>query len=377
MKIFNNEKGLNIVGQGGKIILFTLPFLLILILIHRFLPELASLPESIKYLKSVGYIFLIPGILLWATGIIQLLIEFPKSNLITNGAYSIVRNPIYSSFCFFILPAISFFTFTWAYIVVSIFMYIGVKIYIKKEEEQLKEIFGKDYEDYCLVVDRMIPFNFIKASKNDKNQITKYFLIFGVLAVIFHIASDAICALSDPSYNYLDQTVSELSAIGAPTRNLWRILTFLISPLAIAFGIGIIRISAKKVALKFTGILIILWGISLNVWPFFPMNIRGSISGATSDTVHLILAVFTVLLFIAMLVFGSFAEGKKFKIYSLITLGVMMIFGFLTGRMTSLVAENKPTPLMGVFERVSEFLPMIWMIILAIILLKKSYEKRL
>ena len=158
LSIFTNKKGMNIVGQGGKIILFTLPALIAVILVHKHLPEIAALPESINFIKPVGYLLLIFGIALWGTAIIQLFMGFTKGRLVTNGAYGIVRNPIYSSVTFFILPAVSLITLTWVYLVASVFLYIGVIIFIGKEEIQLAKAFGKEYENYIKRVDRLIPF---------------------------------------------------------------------------------------------------------------------------------------------------------------------------------------------------------------------------
>ncbi len=46
MSLFQKQHGMNIVGQGGKIMLFTLPSLLAAILVHAYLPQVAALPES-------------------------------------------------------------------------------------------------------------------------------------------------------------------------------------------------------------------------------------------------------------------------------------------------------------------------------------------
>ena len=75
-----------------------------------------------------------------------------------SGAYGVVRNPIYSSVTFFILPAVALLTLTWIYIVPSVFLYMGVMIFIGVEEKQLSDAFGKEYEKYMARVDRLIPF---------------------------------------------------------------------------------------------------------------------------------------------------------------------------------------------------------------------------
>jgi len=103
-------------------------------------------------------VLLLLGFIIWGAAIIQLLLGFFKGKLVTTGAYGIVRNPVYSSATFFILPAVTLITLTWTYCVVSIFLYIGVMIFIGKEEKQLTMVFGKEYEEYTAKVHRLIPF---------------------------------------------------------------------------------------------------------------------------------------------------------------------------------------------------------------------------
>lgn len=158
INVLKKQNGMSIVGQGGKIILFVLPSLIAAILVHTYLPRIAALPESINFVKLIGYLLLIPGLILWGSAVIQLLTGFSKGHLVTTGAYGVVRNPIYSSVTFFVLPAISLITLTWVYIVVSAFLYAGVMIFIGEEEQQLTRAFGKAYKDYLARVDRMIPF---------------------------------------------------------------------------------------------------------------------------------------------------------------------------------------------------------------------------
>lgn len=158
INILRNQNGLNIVGQGGKIILFTLPALLAAILIHSYFPRLAALPDWLSFAPVVGYLLLAPGLFLWGLAVIQLLTGFSQGKLVTSGAYGVVRNPIYASAIFFILPGISLLTLTWVYFIPAIFLYVGVMIFISVEERQLTQAFGKAYEDYLARVDRLVPF---------------------------------------------------------------------------------------------------------------------------------------------------------------------------------------------------------------------------
>lgn len=157
VNLFKKQHGMNIVGQGGKIILFMLPSLIAAIGVHLYFPRVAALPDGISFLKPIGYVLLPLGILLWASAVIQLMVGFSKGELVTTGAYGVVRNPIYSSVTFFILPAVALLTLTWVYFVASVFLYVGVMIFIGTEEKQMTNAFGKEYEDYLARVDRLIP----------------------------------------------------------------------------------------------------------------------------------------------------------------------------------------------------------------------------
>ena len=158
INIFKKQYGMNIIGQGGKIILFMLPSLIAAIWVHIAFPQVAALPESLGFIRLAGYVFLLLGLILWGVAIVQLLTGFPKGQLITTGAYGVVRNPIYASVTWFVLPAVSLMTLTWVYFVPAIFLYVGVMLLIGKEEQHLTQAFGKDYRAYLKRVDRMIPF---------------------------------------------------------------------------------------------------------------------------------------------------------------------------------------------------------------------------
>jgi protein-S-isoprenylcysteine O-methyltransferase Ste14 len=156
--ILRKQHGMNIVGQGDKIILFMLPSLIAAIWVHTSWPHIAALPQSVGYLRPLGYVLLVPGVLLWGAAVVQLMTGFSRGRLVTTGAYGIVRNPIYSSVTFFVLPAVALMTTTWVYLVASVFLYVGVMIFIGTEEKQLTQAFGKEYEEYTARVDRLVPF---------------------------------------------------------------------------------------------------------------------------------------------------------------------------------------------------------------------------
>ena len=65
MNILKRQNGMSIIGQGGKIILFMLPSLIAAVWVHVYFPQIAALPERFSFIQPVGYILLLPGMILW------------------------------------------------------------------------------------------------------------------------------------------------------------------------------------------------------------------------------------------------------------------------------------------------------------------------
>ena len=145
---------------------------------------------------------------------------------------------------------------------------------------------------------------------------------------------DVLAASRYDGYSYTDQTISELSAVGAPTRSLWIPLGFVYSVLTIACGFGIWASARQKRALRFVAAFVAGIGVlGLVAWPFAPMHQREVLAaggGTLSDTMHLILGAADTLLFVLSIAFGATAFGKRFRLYSIATILVVLAFGAFT-----------------------------------------------
>ena len=203
----------------------------------------------------------------------------------------------------------------------------------------------------------------------------KILLFCGILSSLLYVATDILASMLSPGYSYSSQSISELSAIGAQTRSLWIAMLFLFNPLLIAFGIGVRLSAGAKRSIRITGTLLVIWGILGFVWLFFPMHLRGAI-GSTTDTMHLVMAAVTVLLILLFIGFGSSASGKWFRLYSTGTILILIIFGALTVQQVPMVAAQQPTPWLGIMERVNVYGAMLWVLVLAIILLRAEKKNK-
>jgi hypothetical protein len=196
-------------------------------------------------------------------------------------------------------------------------------------------------------------------------------LICGIASSLLYVAMIAFVPLLYEGYNSVSQTVSELSAIGAPTRLLWVVLGAVYTLLVAAFGLGVLMSTAGNRPLRVLGILILINGIVGLAWPLAPMQMRGA-EFALTDAMHIVFSIVTVLLFMLQMAFGAAAFGRGFRLYSIATIVIVVAFGVLTGLDGPRLAANLPTPWIGLWERVSIGAFMLWIVVLAGLLLRSA-----
>jgi hypothetical protein len=213
----------------------------------------------------------------------------------------------------------------------------------------------------------------IKNRKPGGFKLQKTLLICGILSSLLYVAMNIIVAAMYKGYNCASQTVSELSAIGAPTRPVWVALGFLYTLLLTAFGWGIRMTAGKNRPLRLVGSLFFIYGPVGLFWP--PMHRREvlAVGGATlTDTMHIVFAMVWAVFAMLAIGFGSVAFGKRFRLYSIATIVVLIMFGVLTGLDAPRIQANLPTPLVGVWERINIAVFLLWVIALAVVLLQKE-----
>jgi len=170
-------------------------------------------------------------------------------------------------------------------------------------------------------------------------------------------------------YSSASQTVSELSAINAPTRPLWISLAMLYILLFAFFGLGVLQSAFGNRRLRVMGRLIIVYVVINFYWP--PMHLRGN-EPTLTDTLHIVWAMMTLLLMMLIMGFGAAALGRNFRIYTILTFVVFIVFGILIGVEAPNIPENLPTLHIGIWERINIGAFMLWVIVLAIALLQRE-----
>lgn len=194
----------------------------------------------------------------------------------------------------------------------------------------------------------------------------------GIVMFALYIAMDVIASLSYDGYSYTDQTISELSAVDAPTRGAWLAMSVAWQVLSLAFAVGVLRVAGRRRSVRIIGWLLLVSAVVGILWWFAPMHQREVLAadgGDWRDTMHLALGGLSSLEFFAMIGVGAFAFGRLFRWYSFATIGVMLVFGMLMNSAVAAVGNNEPTPWLGIWERITVEGAMLWQAVFAGVLL--------
>jgi protein-S-isoprenylcysteine O-methyltransferase Ste14 len=137
-----------LVGSGDKIGAFTLPFVIVGVLLNVLYPSLFEVGGPPPALRVVSLIVLAAGLTVWAWSAVLILRKVPRGELITNGPYALVKHPLYTGVALLVLPWIGFLINTWLGAAIGIVLYVGSRIFAPAEEAVLSETFGPAWDEY-------------------------------------------------------------------------------------------------------------------------------------------------------------------------------------------------------------------------------------
>lgn len=174
----------------------------------------------------------------------------------------------------------------------------------------------------------------------------------GVFSSILYVGTDILGGLRYPGYSFTSQAISELAAYGAPSKGVVDPLFIVCDVLALVFALGALRVSTDSRSLRVA-------------------DQRGT-AGAASDVPHILWTSATVLLFLIAIIVGAIAFGRRFRVYSFVTLGVVVVASALTAPYSVRLAANESTPGFGILERIDVYGIMLWLAVFAFLVLRRS-----
>jgi hypothetical protein len=197
----------------------------------------------------------------------------------------------------------------------------------------------------------------------------------GIVSSVLYVATDVLAARRFPGYRYTDYSISEEIAVEAPTRRLWVWLGIPDSVLVTALGMGVwASAGRKRRAGRITGVALVGYSAASMAGLFLaPLLAPRGVpapepEGTRRARRHMLAtAVINLLLLLAM-GFGATVRGKWFRAYTYATMTTLLVFGSLAGVYVPRLASDRPTPGLGVVERVNVYATMLWLATLPITL---------
>jgi protein-S-isoprenylcysteine O-methyltransferase Ste14 len=147
LNFFYRIKGIE--GAGPKIMApLIVTFAITTWLSYTYQPALNYPIELYEYLVALGVVLLAIGVPFWLLSVGMFLLAWFQGRLETRGPFAVMPNPIYGSWIVFIIPGISLVVAWWPILLTSVVMYIAQRMFIREEDDALREKFGGQYEEY-------------------------------------------------------------------------------------------------------------------------------------------------------------------------------------------------------------------------------------
>ena len=203
---------------------------------------------------------------------------------------------------------------------------------------------------------------------------SRFLLVCGILSSLLYVGTDILAGMLWEGYNFASQSASELSAFGASTRSLVLPLELTADVLLIAFALGVWVSAGRNRALRVTaGLLAANAVTALVAVAFFPMH-PGEAVSTFDNTMNVVLMGVSVLFLLGAMVFGAAAYKNWFRFYSIGTFLVFLVEDILATLGAPQAIAGQPGPLVGIQERTMIYGCLLWVVVLAIVLLRAKKE---
>lgn len=191
-------------------------------------------------------------------------------------------------------------------------------------------------------------------------MLRKLLLLCGpISSVLYLVAIDVLAPLRYPDYHdYTSQMVSELFAEGAPTRPLILVPNTAYNLLVFAFAGGV-WLSDRGRPTRLAVCALIGYGVTSALGLYVAqMDLRGTID-SERDPIHIGVTILMSTFIVATIISGAFVHRGRFRLLSIATVLVVLVFGALAGYLATPMPG--PTPWLGLAERVNIYATMSWL----------------
>ncbi len=204
----------------------------------------------------------------------------------------------------------------------------------------------------------------------------KILLICGILSSVLYVVTDLLASWWYRGYSLLDQNYSELLATGAPTRPSMLLVSVAYNLLVAVFAVGVWTAASPKRTAHLASAAMLTYAVFSMITPlFFQMDMRGAPVTPLGNLHPPMTAVMSVFILLSI-GFGGYLLGKRFRIYSFVTIAALLVFGGLTALQAPRLEAGQSTPWMGFTERINIYATMLWFTLLSVMLIRIEGRQR-
>jgi hypothetical protein len=195
----------------------------------------------------------------------------------------------------------------------------------------------------------------------------------GLAAPLLFLATDLLAIARASGYRPMRQSISELTAVGAPTRPLVTALRVTGDALMAAFATGVTATAGDSRALAVTGGLVAA-NAALDAFATAAVpRDYASPTWSPGNTANTVVMAAGVGSFVAAMGTGAVAVRGPFRAFSA---GIPLSYGLLTALSRLVRSRDEPPSTTGAQERTMAYTYQLWVAVLASLLLRRRSPSR-
>jgi hypothetical protein len=202
-------------------------------------------------------------------------------------------------------------------------------------------------------------------------RLRKALLMLGILAALTWIISDLNASYRYEGYSWPVDAISGLSAVGSPVQSMSRVGTLIYDMLRIGFAAGVWLSAGGQRSIRITAAALLAFSLTdfaASIFPWYPEKPLTSPENLAHSAFAGALPMLWIFLSIGT---GAHAGSKGFRTFSYVIILAMLILGALPLLDSFVVGVDQPPALFGASERINAYGYMVWMMALAVVLLRK------
>ncbi|MCG8572205.1 MAG: isoprenylcysteine carboxylmethyltransferase family protein [Spirochaetes bacterium] len=136
-------------GIGKKLEYIGIPYGVLCVFLTFFFQPVFFITKQFNiYLFSVGLVLLIIGLIGHVIAAVAMVKGFKEKKLLTSGIFALSRHPMYTTLILFIIPGTGLLINSWLFLTGVVLLLILFFLFIKEEEQYLREKFAEEFVEY-------------------------------------------------------------------------------------------------------------------------------------------------------------------------------------------------------------------------------------